>query len=230
MAKGTRSMRRSKAGAKAGKSARAARPARSGDPADRVIECALTLAVERGWRRITMSEIAAASNLSLAELFGLYRSKEAILSAFVRRIDREVLAGGVSDGESARDRLFDVLMRRFEALNPHKTSLEAILRDCGVDPLGMLCGGLRLRRSMAWMLEAAGIQGSGLLGRARVKGLALVYLATMRVWLGDDSEDMSRTMAALDKRLRRAESLANLCSSLGRRRFGRGEASEARAA
>lgn len=227
MVKGTRSTRRSKAGAKAGKSARAARPS---DPADRVIECALTLAAERSWRRITMSEIAAASKLSLAELFALYRSKEAILSAFVRRIDREVLEGGAADGESARDRLFDVLMRRFEALNPHKTSLEAIFRDCGVDPLGMLCGGLRLRRSMAWMLEAAGIQGSGLLGRARVKGLALVYLATMRVWLGDDSEDMSRTMAALDKRLRRAESVANLCSSLGRRRFGRGEASEARAA
>ncbi|HYB10936.1 MAG TPA: hypothetical protein VEJ16_14810 [Alphaproteobacteria bacterium] len=177
-----------------------------------------------------MNDIAEASNLSLAELLGLYRSKEAILSAFVRRIDRKVLEGGASDGESPRDRMFDILMRRFEALNPHKKSIEAIVRDRSADPIGVLCGGLRLKRSMAWMLEAAGIQSSGLLGRARAKALALVYLAAMRVWFGDDSEDLSRTMAALDKRLRRAESLANFCASIGSCRFGRQEAQETRAA
>ena len=60
---------------------------------------------------------------------------------------------------------------------------------------------------MALMLEAAGLAAGGARGVLRIKGLALVYLASLRVWLKDESADKARTMAALDKQLRRAESL-----------------------
>ncbi len=80
------------------------------------------------------------------------------------------------------------------------------------DPLAALCGALRLRRSMALTLEAARLSSSGLRGAVRIKGLALVYLSTLRVWLVDDSADKARTMAALDRRLRGVESLiTRLC-------------------
>lgn len=193
---------------------KAKRTTKAVDPAQRVITCALSLAAERGWRRASLADIAAAAKLSLAELYKLYPSKAAILSAFVRHIDATVLAEGAAEGETPRDRLFDMLMRRFEALRPHKPAVEAILRDSGTDPVALLCGMPRLLRSMAWMLEAAGIRSHGLLGRACAKGLAALYLATLRVWLSDDSPDMSRTMAALDKGLRRAETLAGLCRPL----------------
>ena len=58
------------------------------------------------------------------------------------------------------------------------------------------------------MLEAAGISASGPFGLLRTKGLLAVWLAALRVWLADDSNDLSRTMAALDRYLRRAERLA----------------------
>ena len=197
------------------------------DPARRVVECALTLAAERGWRRVSLGDIAAAARLSLAELYRLYPSRAAILAAFVRQIDAAVLSEGEAEGATARERLFDLLMRRFEALRPHKAGVEAILRDCGSDPLALLCGGPRLKRSMGWMLEAAGVPSHGLLGLARAKGLAVVYLATMRSWFADDTADMSRTMAALDKHLRRAESLAGLCRPRGRRGASEAEAAAA---
>ena len=62
-------------------------------------------------------------------------------------------------------------------------------------------------RSMAWMLEAAGIESSSAAGYLRTKGLAAVWLRTLRVWGKDDTPDMARTMAALDADLRRAEPL-----------------------
>lgn len=213
---------------KPAKAVRTAKSAQSAAPADRAIDAALSLAAEAGWRHTTLADIAEAAKLSLAELYGLYRSKQSILSAFVRRIDRAVLASGPAEGAAPRDRLFDVLMRRFEALQPYRAGVEAIVRDSGFDPLSALCGGPRLLRSMAWMLETAGLESQGFAGAARTKGLAVVYLATMRVWLGDDTADLSRTLAALDKRLGRAETLANFCRSLKQRR-GHGEASEARA-
>jgi hypothetical protein len=60
---------------------------------------------------------------------------------------------------------------------------------------------------MALMLEAAGLATGGVRGVLRIKGLALIYLATLRVWLRDESADKARTMAALDTQLRRTEAL-----------------------
>jgi hypothetical protein len=101
-------------------------------------------------------------------------------------------------------------MLRFDALAPHKKAVASILADVPADPLAALTEARPLLRSMAWMLEAAGLSAAGLGGCLRVHGLAGVYLATLRVWLGDDSSDLARTMAALDRNLRRAESLVGM--------------------
>ena len=76
---------------------------------------------------------------------------------------------------------------------------------------------------MAWSLEAAGIGASGLLGLIRIKGLGLIYLAALRVWLEDESPDMSATMARLDKDLKRAEALVTAFPGLKRKGRVRGE-------
>ena len=115
-----------------------------------------------------------------------------------------------------------VLMRRFDALDPYKDAVATVAFDQARDPLSALASACQLRRSMALMLEAAGLAAGGARGVLRIKGLALVYLASLRVWLKDESADKARTMAALDKQLRRAESLVLRLS--GRRRPGRAEA------
>ena len=66
------------------------------------------------------------------------------------------------------------------------------------------------------MLEAAGVSSSGLFGALRVKGLAMIYAEAYRVWLGDDSKDMAKTMATLDRALGRVERLISLCRPGGR--------------
>jgi hypothetical protein len=58
---------------------------------------------------------------------------------------------------------------------------------------------------MHWMLQAAGIGTDGLGGGLRVSGLALVYANVFRVWLEDDDQGLARTMAVLDRGLRRGE-------------------------
>lgn len=177
---------------------------------DPVIRAAFDLAARLGWRHVGLADIAAESKLGLAELYGRYRSKTDILIGFARDIDAAVLAGAgtPSEEESVRDRLFDALMRRFEALAPYRDGLAAVLRDGAGGPAALLCGGASLLRSMAWTLESAGVGSNGLKGRLRTKGLLAVYLSSMRVWLRDETEDLAPTMAALDKRLARAESLA----------------------
>lgn len=191
------------------------RPPPDGTPENRMIEAALALAARQGWRRTGLAEIAAEAGLKLHEAYAIHRSKGAILRAFIRRIDQEVLAGAApDDSEGARERLFDTLMRRFEAQKPYKEGIRAILRDSVGDP-GAVFGLRLLRRSMRWMLEGSDITVSGFTGAVMTRLVLALYLSVLRTFLGDDSPDLARTMAALDRGLRQGEAL---CRFLPHRR------------
>ena len=194
-----------------------ARPAPA--PRDRAIDAAMTVASQIGWREATLSDIAEQAGLSLAELYAVFPSKAHILGGFTRRVDQAVLAGDPGDleGESPRDRLFDVLMRRLDVLEPYKPALANIVRDGAGDPVAALRAGCRVAGSMAWMLEAAGISSAGLKGRLRVKGLIAIWALTVRAWLADDSSDKAHAMAVLDRNLSRADSLIARCQGRGSR-------------
>lgn len=172
-----------------------------------LIDAALELAAEHGWQAVTLADVALRAKVPLVEVYAQFQSRSDILRAFLSRVDEQMMSGEVDAAASPRDRLFDVTMRRFEALNPHKPAVRSILRQ-GVDPVTALCEARRFGRSMALLLEAAGVSSAGLVGLARVNGMAAIYLYTMRCWLQDDTPDMARTMAALDTALRRADAIA----------------------
>ena len=177
---------------------------------DDIIDAAFSLFAERGWLAIGLDDIAEAAGLSLSDLSREFGLKSQILTAVMDRADRDVLDGVSPEDaeESHRDRLFDILMRRFDTLEPYKAGLHRVLRELPRDPPAALTVALRLRRSMAWMLAAAGIDSDGgIRGMLRVKALAALWALAMRDWFRDDSPDMSKTMAGLDKLLGRAESL-----------------------
>jgi AcrR family transcriptional regulator len=185
----------------------AARTAPAPSDSDRIIDAALACIARQGWRRLSLADIAAEAGLPILGVYRVYSSKPAILCAFFRRVDEAVLAAPLDSepDERPRDRVFDLLMRRFDALTPYRAALEVLGRELPTDPLAALAAGAGLLRSMRWMLEAAGISGEGLGGVLAVKLTAAVYLATLRVWLRDESPDLAPTMAALDRRLRGIE-------------------------
>lgn len=188
----------------------AAAAAAPGDLDRAAIDAAMRLAEQQGWRNVTLSAVAAACGVSLGDLYRRYPSRAAILAGLARQIDRQVLAHRPAgeEGESARDRLFDVMMRRFDALGPYRRGIASVIEDAPRDPLTLACFGFQLRRSMAWMLEAAGIPAAGAAGIAKTKGLAAIHLCVLRTWLSDETADLSKTMAALDAALRRIAPVA----------------------
>src|SRR5579862_1818035 len=175
-------------------------------PRDRILDAALALAEREGWRKTSLGAIAQEAGVPLHEFYGEFRSRAGILSGLMARTDARVLEGTTADSEeNTRDRLFDVMMRRFDAMKPHRAALKAIAHDLGTDPPTALCSAPAFLRSMAWMLEAAGISSAGIRGRLHVRALGVLYLCVMRVFVDDDTEDLARTMAALDRRLSQAE-------------------------
>ncbi len=167
---------------------------------------ALALAAEKGWENIGLCDIAARAGVGLAELYDLYCDKTDILSGYGKIVDRKVLerlGNDLDSQENARDRLFDLLMERFDILNEQREGILAVLRALWRDPKQAVIGAPHLARSMAWMLAAAGIDTEGLRGALRVAGLSAFYLGLLKTWSEDNSADMGRTMAALDRALER---------------------------
>jgi len=186
------------------------------DPRARVLKAALDLAATDGWGSVDMADIAAAAGMAPDDVQAVFASKAAIVAGFFGDVDDAILAGGEPDaGDTARDRLFDVLMRSFDALQPHKSAVASILGHLACRPVAAISASPRFICSMAGMVEAAGLSARGPCGALRTKGLALIYANALRAWLRDNSADMAATMAALDKGLRQAERAASLCQRLG---------------
>jgi AcrR family transcriptional regulator len=175
--------------------------------ADRIIDAALGLLATEGWRRLSLAAIAAAAELPILQVYRIFPSKQAVLCGLYRWVDEIVLAEppAAEADERPRDRLFDLLMRRFDALQAYKPAFDVLRRELPGDPLSAVCAGAALLRSMRWMLEAAGISVVGWRGAIAVRLASAAYLSAMRVWQRDDSPDLARTMAALDARLRQIE-------------------------
>lgn len=176
---------------------------RTGSDRDKAIAALMELLAEQSFEDIGLAEVAGRAGIKLSQLRNEFGSTLAILGAFTKQIDNAVLDGGDADmaEETPRDRLFDVLMRRIEALAPNKDAMRSIMRSARRNPGLALALNVMAVRSQSWMLEAAGIGASGPRGALRAQGAALMFARVMSVWIDDDEEGLDRTMAALDRGL-----------------------------
>lgn len=170
------------------------------------------LAAERGWARASVAVAAREASLPLDQARVRFPSRTAMLIRFGRMADQAALAEVPSDG-SIRDKLFDLLMRRLDTLQTHRGGVLALLHALPTEPPTAMLLACATRRSMRWMLEAAGCSARGLRGELRVRGLVAIWLWVLRAWQRDESADLSATMAALDAALQRAERVAGWLAS-----------------
>jgi AcrR family transcriptional regulator len=196
----------------------ASQPAGAASERDKIIAAFLALLAEKPIEQIGFAAIAEEAGVSLTQLRGEFASKLAILAAHLKAVDRAVLAEDFSDmaEEPPRERLFDVLMRRLEALAPYREAVRSLIRSAGRNPpLALALNGLAVR-SQQWMLTAAGINASGPRGMMRAQGLAVLFGSVLRTWIRDEDAGLARTMAALDRALARGQRFAGLLDDLCR--------------
>ena len=179
------------------------------DPALRrdLARAALSLAAEGMWREVTLARLAQATGRPLADLYGasLGEALDCVEEAFDRAIADNIEA--FDPAQSVRDRLFELIMRRFEAMEPHRAAVLAMEQGMDRDPTLLAAAHQRHVRCARWVLALAGLEADGMTGQARAQGLGVIIGQARAAWRGDDAGDFAKTMASLDKNLRRAEEM-----------------------
>ena len=178
------------------------------DPRAKIVDALMELAAEQRFEDISIRDICKRAEVSLADFRDCFPSKGAVLAGLSRRIDRAVLSQDTDElsDESPRERLFDILMRRLEAMAPYKEGLREATAWLRREPTAALAMNQVVMTSMRFMIEAAGLELDG--GGAAVlklQGLTLAWSRVLNVWLDDDDPGLSKTMAELDRELTRGE-------------------------
>jgi hypothetical protein len=168
---------------------------------------ALTVAASTPWREVTLTKLADAASRTVSDLYGasLSEAVDCVEEAFDRAIADDLDA--LDPGQSVRDRLFELIMRRFEAMEPHRVAVLTMEHGLDRDPTLMAAAHQRHVRCARWVLALAGLEADGMTGQARAQGLGVIIGQARAAWRGDDAGDFAKTMASLDKNLRRAEEM-----------------------
>ncbi len=178
---------------------------------DQAIEAALELAASHEWSLVTFEQIIEKAGISIDDAREYFDDKSDILVAYGRKIDRAMVenVGALDTTASHRELIFDVLMERFDIVNENRAAVVSIVNSFKSDPKQAVLSLPHLGRSMSRVLELCEISTEGLIGCARVTAVIGIYLVALKTWIDDESPDMAKTMATLDKALDKAEMLYN---------------------
>ena len=175
---------------------------------EKLIILGFKLIEKKGWSYFSLKSLAKENKSDLESIKNFFKNKSQFLVSFSEMIDNKVLANIDKDEfnkNSIKDNLFELIMLRFENLNPYKTGLKILLSDLKKSPVELKKIMKKVLDSMDLFLEIANVKNNYLMDFIKVNIIFIIYSYVFNVWLDDQSSEMSKTMAELDKWLSKAE-------------------------
>lgn len=180
---------------------------------------ALDLAEASLFEDVSLLAICDHAGVSLADCAAADITRESLLALIDSDADRQMLEGAAQAGlenQPAKDRLFDVIMARFDALEARRAAWTSVLLSERTDMAAQAARIARRGRTARWVLEASGQSSGGVKGLGKIAGLARVLRLSESAWL-EDGPDLARTMATLDRELQAGASLLKRIRGLAAR-------------
>lgn len=171
-----------------------------------VRQATFDLIAEKGYGKTRLSDLADRFKVKLTDFHATYPSVDAIIHDFLNDVDNTMLSTvNPKSASNKREIYFDMMMARMDALQEHRDGVVRWLKEIAKQPqlwVGIL---KRWQSSLTLMLDIA--KDSPVYPVKKI-GLAGVYAVTLKTWVEDDTADMAKTMATLDKALGKAENIA----------------------
>lgn len=173
-----------------------------------LIKISFKLIDHYGWINFTLEKLAKKKSMDLKNLKLIFRSKVQILIDFSKLIDEQVQKNIDIEElkeNDVKDNLFELLMMRFEKLNPYKKTLRVLVNDLRYDPVSLKIFSKKIFETMDFYMELSNAKSTYVLDVVKSNVFFLIYLYCFQIWLKDNTKEMSPTMAEVDKLLTYAE-------------------------
>ena len=168
-----------------------------------LLACALELFQQRGVEATTMRDIAKAAGMSLGAAYYYFPSKEALVFAYYEDNQAELEALARAATGTVRERLGALFHGKLATIGPQRRMLSAIVHRLAdpSDPVGAFSTTTRRVRERSIAVLDQVLDGANLPADVRplvAHALWLAMMATMLVFVHDDSPGQQRTHGLVD--------------------------------
>jgi AcrR family transcriptional regulator len=173
-----------------------------------ILQTLFTLILEKGWKAVSLEEVARVSEVPLPELLFILPSKEQVFPVWAEFTENELLAHLSVESIATypeKERLMEILLTKIELMTPFKSFLTYLRSNFLAETDMSLPFALAEMASLDRILDHYGFKGASLINEIKRKGLFGIYLLTLDTWLQDDSHDLGPTLAKLDNLLTKGE-------------------------
>ena len=172
------------------------------------LDAALDMAAKSGWNSVSIEKIARRLKKSLPAVKAAFPDKTSLVTGLLKKIDAETgrryRQTQVSGRGNERDRLFDILMTRVDIVQSNRAGFVSIFGSYRKNLPDAFALVQPMHQSMSSVIALADVEKTvATHARPSLQSWVLlgVYVSVMAVWAEDETRDLSKTMAALDKRL-----------------------------
>ena len=179
------------------------------------IKLAFKLIEEKGWNDFSLEKLAKEESIKIEDLNFFFKDETKLIESFSEMIDEQVIKEvdlNEFNQNPVKDNIFELIMIRFEKLSPYKKSLDILLKQLKYEPKTLKKLTKKIFNSLDLFLEISNAKNNYVFDFLKLNIMFIIYGYTFKIWLEDDSEDMGKTMAELDKWLSEAEGYANKIS------------------
>lgn len=174
---------------------------------EQILDKALLLADGNSWERLTLQQVALAMQISLADIYCHFRTKDELVDAWFDRADMALLSAQISKELPASARLQQAIQHWLAALAPYRTlSGQMLLYKLEPGHIHLQFGGiLRISHTVQWLREAAGLTAGGAVRIGQELALSSLFVVVFVYWLNDRSPAQQRSLRLLQRKLHCAD-------------------------
>ena len=171
---------------------------------------------DTGWEEFSIERLSTRENIPLNDLKVYFKCKYSMVDKFSKMIDKNIESKlRIQDfkDSSKKDIIFELIMMRFDEMEEFKGSLTKVLNASKNKPLLISIISKNVMNTMDFFLELSNSYNNYAFDVLKKNFLFLIYSITFKTWLSDNTEDLSKTMAELDRLLSTAENFQKKISS-----------------